>query len=251
MTVRPACYSDMPAMAAVAARAFHDDELFGTLMHPFRAQYPDDYEAFFLRRMRENWWDWSHVWWVATIDDEVVGIAEWEMKGRVKKRIDLAAWDLRRVMMPTVKVIHALSLRIRPSPAANPDPRLRDPFPAAHRFFEHHWTGSRADTVYLELLAVDPRFQGRGLAKELVQWGLDYAKEEGVCASVIASESGYEFYKRMGYTVQVGHATEGEGNPLAGLKSGWILFTDHVEQDADEKAKAKAKVTVREVDSDP
>ena len=109
---------------------------------------------------------------------------------------------------------------------ASYDPILRNPFPSAHHFFDHHWTGPRSSSIYLELLAISPSHQGQGHAKQLIQWGLERAKEEGVGASVVSSMAGYEFYKKMGFVVCTGKVTEGVGNPLSGLKSGWILFTE-------------------------
>ncbi|KAF2266266.1 acyl-CoA N-acyltransferase [Lojkania enalia] len=230
MTIRPARWADLPVVAKLCAAAFYEDELFGPLMHPQRADYYEDYECFFTRRMRENWWDWTHVWWVATVQENgeevVVGVAEWELMGSVADKHKLASLDPRRTIMPAAKTLNQLSTMVQPNRAANPDPVLRNPFPAAHHFFEHHWNGLRANSVYLDLLAIDPKYQGRGIAKELVQWGLDKAREEGVCASVVSSKPGYNFYRKMGFKHEVGMATEGEGNPLNGLESGWILFTD-------------------------
>ncbi|KAF2463519.1 uncharacterized protein BDR25DRAFT_347167 [Lindgomyces ingoldianus] len=259
MPIRPAKWTDLSTIATLCATAFYDDELFGTLMHPLRDQFFSDYKASFTRRIRENWWDWSHVWWVATVleaDHEVVaGVAEWEFKGTMADTVCLKQWDPRRAIMPTVKAMHCLHTTIRPNRAANPDPILRNPFPSAHPFFEHHWKGTRANSVYLELLAVDPKYQGRGLAKELVQWGLDTARENHVCASVISSISGHNLYLRMGFTEEVGRCTEGEGNPLKDLGSGWILFANTSEEQrsvmGNEAKNIELGVSVESFRSDP
>ncbi|OCK80860.1 acyl-CoA N-acyltransferase [Lepidopterella palustris CBS 459.81] len=233
MPIRPATWADLSAISSLCAGSFQDDELFGEMMHPLRKEYPVDFEQYFVRRNRVNWWDYTHVWYVATTTDivdgkeqEVVaGIAEWELQGTVSTK--LAWWDPRNSLKPTMSLLNRLSLFCFPNRAANPDPLKRDPFYASFPFFHHHWQGERANSVYLDLLAVHPKYQGRGLAKELVQWGLDKADAAGVCASVIASESGYGLYKRMGFTTEVGRCTEGEGNPLGELKSGAILFKDY------------------------
>jgi hypothetical protein len=57
-----------------------------------------------------------------------------------------------------------------------------------------------------------------------VQWGLDRAKEENVCASVIASQGNDNFYLRCGFDEVVGNCKQGEGNPLMGIEGGDILF---------------------------
>lgn len=102
MPIRPATHADIPSIAAICAAAFYDDELYGDLMHTRRAQYPQDWQTFWLRKTRESWWNWKHVWWVAVTHDKdigkeiVVGAAEWDCMGRVRKELgrDLVGWDL-------------------------------------------------------------------------------------------------------------------------------------------------------------
>lgn len=36
------------------------------------------------------------------------------------------------------------------------------------------------------------------------------------------------FYRRCGFDVEDGHATEGEGNPLSGVPGGLVMFRDRV-----------------------
>jgi predicted N-acetyltransferase YhbS len=83
---------------------------------------------------------------------------------------------------------------------------------------------SRAENWYLALLAVHPAYQGHGFGRELVEWGIRAADEERVCASVLSSEGNDDFYLKCGFDERVGNATEGEGNPLRGVKGGSILF---------------------------
>lgn len=91
----------------------------------------------------------------------------------------------------------------------------------------HYWSGDRADTWMLDLIAVHPDFQRHGYGRQLVTYGVDLAKRDSVCASLIASTVGDAFYLRCGFTA-VGWATEGEGNPLAGVPGGRIMFIDKV-----------------------
>ena len=73
---------------------------------------------------------------------------------------------------------------------------------------------------------MDPDVKGRGAGRLLVRWGLERAEEEGVRASVMASEGSDEFYLKCGFDEVVGNANEGEGNPLQkeDVKGGNILF---------------------------
>jgi len=87
---------------------------------------------------------------------------------------------------------------------------------------ESHWSGPRAENWYLDFLAVHPDYQGKQHGRELVQWGVAEAAEEGVCASVISADGKEGFYGKFGY-VEVGRSNVG---PLADLQGGAIMFTD-------------------------
>ncbi|KAJ9150121.1 Acyl-CoA N-acyltransferase [Coniochaeta hoffmannii] len=58
--------------------------------------------------------------------------------------------------------------------------------------------GGKKDVWYLVILAVDPAYQGRGVGKILVQWGIDKAKAQGKGIFLSATPAGKPFYKRMG-----------------------------------------------------
>ncbi|KAH7131893.1 acyl-CoA N-acyltransferase [Dendryphion nanum] len=230
MPIRRATSDDLPAIAELCVAAFYDDELYGDLMHPLREKFPSDFEAFWIRRIRESWYDWNHVWCVATTQEQgkevVVGAADWDMMGTVGDKYRLNNWDPRHAILPFIRAFHNLNTTIHPNRAANPNPKLANPLHDAFPFFAHHWSGARANSVYLELLGIHPQYQGRGFAKELLEWGMDKAREEGVSTSLTSSMKGNMFYRKMGYTTEVGKCTEGEGNPVASLDSGWILFID-------------------------
>lgn len=104
------------------------------------------------------------------------------------------------------------------------DPSKRTILADSKHHFSHFWSGDRKQNWYLSLCGVDPAHAGKGLGKELVHWGLNRAKEEGVHASCITSQGNDTFYLRCGYDEVVGNCTQGEGNPLNGLAGGDILF---------------------------
>jgi GNAT superfamily N-acetyltransferase len=93
-------------------------------------------------------------------------------------------------------------------------------------YTKHYWDGPSETNWYLSLCCVDPAVKGRGAGRLLVRWGLDRAEEEGVRASVMASDGSDGFYLRCGFDEVVGNASEGEGNPLQkeDVKGGNILF---------------------------
>ena len=71
-----------------------------------------------------------------------------------------------------------------------------------------------------------PDHQRTGNGRALVQWGLDQAAREGVCASVISADGKERFYQRCGFDREDGTAGQGEGNPLADVPGGTIFFRD-------------------------
>lgn len=54
-------------------------------------------------------------------------------------------------------------------------------------------------TFVLDLCAVDPGFQRRGIALKLVQWGLEEAKRRGLEATTEASAMGRHVYAKLGF----------------------------------------------------
>ena len=74
------------------------------------------------------------------------------------------------------------------------------------------------------MLAVHPDFQGHGLGAELVQWGVDAADEESICASVVSAEEKEGFYNRFGFA-EVGKANVGSLKDN-GINGGAIMFRE-------------------------
>jgi predicted N-acetyltransferase YhbS len=73
----------------------------------------------------------------------------------------------------------------------------------------------------LDLLCTDPQYERKGHGKALVNWGIEEAKKEGICNSVIAAHERDGFYAQFGFK-EVGRANVG---PLAGLvKGGTVMF---------------------------
>ena len=114
---------------------------------------------------------------------------------------------------------------VRPNRAA--DPAMANAGAVISSLIDHHWSGSRSTGWYLNFLAVKPADQGQGYGSNLVSWGIERARKEGVAASVISGERKDNFYKRCGFNIIVGNSTEGEGNPLKNRTDGGnILFRE-------------------------
>jgi len=95
MPIRLARYADLEAAARIYTAAFWDEDVLGNQMHPHREQYPSDVLEHWRRVVRAAWWDWAHVFVVATTDGgEVVGLAYWDRRGKAL-RTRLAIYDPR------------------------------------------------------------------------------------------------------------------------------------------------------------
>lgn len=118
--------------------------------------------------------------------------------------------------MSTVAMkVHAL---IWPNRAC--DPAQEDIVQRAHPFIEQAWTGKRSESWYLDFLAIHPDYQGKGIGRKLVLWGLKRAEEDEICASVISAAGKDPFYQKCGFDIQDGRAGAGESNPLADVAGG-------------------------------
>jgi GNAT superfamily N-acetyltransferase len=95
-------------------------------------------------------------------------------------------------------------------------------------FVAGFWSSAhRSDCWHLNHLSVAPEHQRQGYGRALVKWGLERAAADSVAASVICAAGKDRFYRRCGFEVEVGRATDGVGNPLRGrVDGGVVLFKD-------------------------
>ncbi|KAG0648571.1 hypothetical protein D0Z07_5144 [Hyphodiscus hymeniophilus] len=221
MTIRKAVRGDLRAMAEVSAAAFMGEELFGELMHPRRKEYPEDFIVFFERKYLSHWYDPRHHFLVGLdgVSGRVVAVAEWDRQGAS------TSWSDKMDFGVTSRIVSSYiraSSYIWPNRAADPTKAniLAESFP----LFSDLWSGSREQNWYLDMLATHPDFQGQGLGNELVKWGLEEARKENVCASVISALGKEGFYGKFGF-VERGRSNVG---PLKehGIQGGAVMFRD-------------------------
>ncbi|EXJ73824.1 uncharacterized protein A1O5_03586 [Cladophialophora psammophila CBS 110553] len=254
MVLRFARCADLPIISEIFALGFHDEEVVGPLLHPYRDRHPKDYFNYWRRRCRERYWDYSRVFLVSSEKDVttgsevVVGVAEWQRVGFGWDRFGGLGgfWDLRKLIRPLISAFHRiLSLWSPNRAAAQVDPS--DPFPLTPTTMERSlWPfvsycylspPHRQTRWSLECISVLPEYRKSGHGRDLVAWGLERAREEGIPASVMGAADKERFYQRCGFTEIAGWANDGiddQGrvNPLKGrIKGGCILYTRVQEDD--------------------
>ena len=140
-------------------------------------------------------------------------------------------------MKPLIAFVNKIAYLIWPNRAASKAPELTpatlEPtlWPFISRCYlspphrQTHWS--------LSCLSVLPDYQNRGHGRQLVAWGTERARDEGVPASVMAAKGKETFYRKCGFTELAGWATEGVGNPLNGMVSGGAIMFTRVKEDGD------------------
>jgi GNAT superfamily N-acetyltransferase len=188
--VRKAAVTEAMTLAAMMARAFHDDPAMGWFF-PDEGSRPRRLQKFFGDLTLRG--QYGRLGEVYTTDDEAA-VAVWAPPG--KWRIGPA--DQLRILPG---IVTALSIRLTPS-------RLR-----AFNYMESkhprqpHW--------YLSILATDPPSQGKGLGSALLAEVLGRCDEEGLPAYLEASkEANVPFYRRHGFEVTEMITLPGGGPPL-------------------------------------
>lgn len=230
MSIREATYADLLPASKILAAAFQDEPLFGGEFHPYRKEYPDDMHLFFLQKLRLDWARGNspnlHILLSHPPSDSshITGVAIWLRKRSTPQPDSWSAALTNTAMRAT----NAAEAQLYPNRAASPS--RHGMLEASYPFIAHHWSGSRADSWYLDLLGVSPSEGGHGYGKALVRAGLAVAEQEGLGASVISALGKEGFYTALGFDMTVGTVGEfgGEANPFHGREDlgGTIHFRD-------------------------
>lgn len=81
-------------------------------------------------------------------------------------------------------------------------PCLKRCFASQHNYHQDFFGAGQLTCTDLDLLAVHPSFQGRGLASKLLRWGLECADEEGVEVFLTSSPDGRRLYEKYGFEIK-------------------------------------------------
>lgn len=230
MPPRKVTYADILPASKLLAKAFETEELFGEYIHVNRAQYPDDLYLWFLWQLRTDYFRGPDNVMLLTYQADadgkeecITGFAQWIRKRAHPPKL---SW-YNQAMLKAVEAYNYSESLICPDRAA--DPTRIDVLQRADPFTKHHWTGTRAENWFLSLLGVDPAHEKKGYGREMVKWGFERAREEGLGCSVISAVGKERFYRACGYDVEVGTATDegGDANPLKDVAGGTIHFWDN------------------------
>lgn len=231
MPIRPVTQADIIQASQILASAFFEEPMFGGYIHPHRHTYPEDMQLFFRRQMRlslakNNPYDQFIVAYevqAAGAEESITGCAHW-----VRTSPDAPGPSLaEQAAVKAAEAVNASEELVSPNRAL--EPSRADVLERAEPFIAHHWTGTRAEGWYLSLAGVSPAHGKKGIGRELVGWGFEKAREEGVVCSVISAEGKEGFYQSCGFDVVVGTVGEfgGEANPARGVPGGTIHFWDN------------------------
>jgi ribosomal protein S18 acetylase RimI-like enzyme len=193
MEVRPARGDEVPQLAAMLARAFHDDPVTAWFMRNERRRpkYAARFFGWQLHRLLGQ--EQVHVAGGSR------GAAVWALPGQWRE----STWQALRLF---VALVPALASNL--SAAARGVERVEQRHPA-----EPH--------LYLAVLGTDPPAQGRGIGTALLRPGLELCDREGLPAYLESSkESNVGFYARFGFRVTEEVAMPGGGPRV------WLMWRD-------------------------
>ncbi|KAH7039677.1 acyl-CoA N-acyltransferase [Microdochium trichocladiopsis] len=235
-TIRLAGHSDLDAIVAVAIAALPADPV-NPYRYPRWQEFPEDYAKF--TRIRYAGWlaEPNNVVMVCEVpgsdlgntpdaqeretaglgtvekgDRRIVGFSIWELppSQRVAAQDERADRDPSSVTTENAlgRLSPALNSSIQAKGVQAPSKERPDANPARvakyteeflkakHRFFEEPFGDKN---LYLSILACHPAYHRRGIGKQLVRWGLEKARREGLDLTVFGSPMGSLLYRNVGF----------------------------------------------------
>ncbi|EMC91505.1 hypothetical protein BAUCODRAFT_46074, partial [Baudoinia panamericana UAMH 10762] len=202
MPFREATYADLIPASHILSTAFKNDSFQSKYLRPLLSKYPHDLERHHLRQLRMQWARRSadHKLFVAFKpaadgkgEDCLTGVASWSRRSATPRP---ATWSV-TAWTTAVGYYNQAEAYFWPDRAA--DPERATILTRSAPYSKHHWTGSRAEVWYLNIIGVDPRFEGQGIGRELVAWGFEQARKDGVGTSCIAASGRDQFYLACGF----------------------------------------------------
>lgn len=222
--VRQGTLDDVPQIAECFAKGFIDDDVFGRFMHPKRHEYPDDWLRHWNKDIRNHVLDPSGTCLVRTDDEGVVKGCTFMVRLGKGGEANAAA---ETVTHAATRHGYAAQDKLEESiwTHRSADKKTMEIFDRNWDNIKHHFTGSREECWFVELLCIHPDSQRRGYGRDLLNAALEICKAEepAVPLSIIASEIGDPYYEKFGFR-EVGRANVGE---MSGVQGGSLKFYEH------------------------
>ncbi|PKX90130.1 uncharacterized protein P174DRAFT_377732, partial [Aspergillus novofumigatus IBT 16806] len=170
-----------PPLAQLHNAAFTNDDLIETMYGPLTQDDPP-----FATDLQKIIADDPHARITKAVDTEsgrIVGWSWWCIYPDAEAHATAAEEARKRGTIP---------------PATSLCPRLYLDYQDLKARMREKWIGIRAVAI-LQLLAVHPDYQGRGIGTRLLMVGVEEARRLGLPAWLEASEAGYSVYRRCGF----------------------------------------------------
>ncbi|KIJ55767.1 hypothetical protein M422DRAFT_24297 [Sphaerobolus stellatus SS14] len=231
ITISKVNVSDSDDLAELVLLAFREDPN-GACFHPDRVGYSAEellavHKAGFSWEMRKEVLR-KGIYLKATIpttdaygrpnSTTTVGLSIWENPSHTRLyRLSLWEWLLKTVIYPLQQVI------FRKQKSKGIPPEVRDVMKAQYATtFGPGGVAEGQTPWYLHVLAVHPKWQGIGVGKALIEWGMERAREDGAPVYLESSPIAYKFYLGLGYQETV--ATTCFANGASARIPGMIWF---------------------------
>ncbi|KAJ3005163.1 hypothetical protein HKX48_000839 [Thoreauomyces humboldtii] len=208
LAVRPGTLSDAVGCALVTSQAY-STSVFYRWLCPSLDLHATDFLAMWRRRHARVLADRTTFTVVceetttspssSTGDSRVriVGVSEWQRVGKGKEVVwesngDVAA---KRLAMDEIDLASKTTTIVNRAISKERNDAL------------NAWGASRPiaeepePSWYLNLLAVDPAVQGRGIGEMLTRWGMERAERDGLYVRLHATEAGSGLYRKLGFGV--------------------------------------------------
>ncbi|KAM7218022.1 Acyl-CoA N-acyltransferase [Rhypophila decipiens] len=198
--VRPATEADCPAIGHIGREAFRPG--IGQLMYPPRLQHRTlentdetsegwpfiDEQEYQLKRAH---WRINTTTTVVLVDtdqpDEILGYAHWEApRGSPYYKSEEADKSKDEELKPVPPTFDRARMA-----------QIGDEFDAAA--IKALGENGYKDMWYLAVLCVHPNHQGKGVGKQILQWGMARAAEERKSVFLLGSSEGFPLYRSQGF----------------------------------------------------